>query len=44
MMNRFSVLIAEILIFLTVLGLKIYVHKKRVKKIKCIEMKKDHEK
>lgn len=39
-MNRFSILLAGLFLFLAVLGLKIYVHKRRLKKIICIEMKK----
>lgn len=40
-MNRFSILIVEVLIFLSVLGLRIYLHKKRMKKILHIEMKRN---
>lgn len=43
-MNRFSILVAELLIFLAVLGLKIYLHKRKVMKIICIEMKNNVEK
>lgn len=43
-MNRFSILVAELLIFLAVLGLRIYLHKRKVKKIICIEMKNNVEK
>ena len=39
-MNKFSILLTELLIFLVVLGLRIYVHNRRLKKIICIEMKK----
>lgn len=39
-MNRFSILLTELLIFLAVLGLRIYVCKRQLKKIKSIDMKK----
>lgn len=39
-MNRFSIMIVEVVIFIGVLVLKIYMQKRRLKKIKCIEMRK----
>lgn len=43
-MSRLSILLAELLIFLAVLGLRIYLHKRKMKKIICIEMKSENNK
>lgn len=36
-MNRISIMIANVLIFIAVLGLKIYLYKRKIKKAICNE-------
>lgn len=41
-MNRFSILIVEFIILAGLMILRIYLHIRRMKKVKCIEMQKSN--